>query len=114
MNKPPPLSDRYAIYFPSGDQSGCQLAPGPLVICTGSPPPANCTQMSNLPPRSELYAMKRPSGDQVAPICRPSSNVSRVSGRDFTAARGGSLPPIKNSTATTANAARINVPFCQE
>src|SRR6185312_5751726 len=71
-NKPPsPFSERYAMYFPSGDQSGCQLWPGLLVICTGSPPLICCTQMSNLPPRLELKATKRPSGDHVAPICRP-------------------------------------------
>src|SRR5262252_7036419 len=82
MYKPPsPSSERYAMYLPSGDQSGCQLLPGLFVICTGLPPLTCCTQMSNFPPRSALYAMYRPSGDHVAPNCRPSSKVKRVSVR---------------------------------
>src|SRR6185295_9273468 len=69
------------MYFPSGDQSGCQLFPGRVVIRTGSPPVTCLTHISDFPPRLKLYAMKRPSGDQVAPVCSPSSKVSRVRAR---------------------------------
>src|SRR6187399_208365 len=102
MYRPPPSpSERYTMDLPSCDQSGCQLCPGPLVTCTGSPPLTCCTQMSNFPPRSELYAKKPPSGDQEASICRPSSKVSRVRVRCIDDA--GDFIRLKKNTPTAAS-----------
>src|SRR6188474_739598 len=98
--------------LPSGDHAGSVSWAVDFVNCLAALPSSDCTQISKFPARSDAYAIDLPSGENVASVCRPGSNVRRVSGRStVTCALGGTelgrrirdqMPIAINAAPTTA------------
>src|SRR4029453_3287327 len=110
-NKPPPSrSERKTMLLPSGDQAGSVSWAADFVSCRAWFPSRGCTQTSKFPARSDTYAIDRPSGENVASVCRPGSNVIRVSGRstgttDAAVGAGPARRPTVQTEAAIATAA---------